>query len=169
MSKQYLEPPEWYASLPVVYVAACLLLTDPDDRVLLVKPGYRPDWGIPGGVVEEGETPHECAVREIAEELGIQAGAGRLLVLDWSPPLGERPRVMVSFMFDGGTVTDPAAIRLDPDEIEDAAFLPWEEARARLPAPVAARLPAAYQARRTQSTVYLPGQPALPLASPFLG
>jgi hypothetical protein len=41
-----LSPPDWYASLPTVYASACILLTDPHDHVLLVKPGYRDQVGL---------------------------------------------------------------------------------------------------------------------------
>ncbi|GHH64960.1 hypothetical protein GCM10017673_08510 [Streptosporangium violaceochromogenes] len=151
----YLDPAEWYATLPSVFASACLLLTDADDRVLLVKPNYRPYWSIPGGIVEAGETPHDCAVREISEELGLFAGTGDLLVLHWSPPMEERPRPMVNFLFDGGTVADPARIRLQTEELDEAAFLPWDEAVTLLPSHTAARLPAARRARRDRHTVYL--------------
>jgi 8-oxo-dGTP diphosphatase len=62
------------AGLPVVLVAAVALI-DADGRVLLAQ---RPEgksmaglWEFPGGKVAEGETPEACAVRELAEELGI--------------------------------------------------------------------------------------------------
>lgn len=157
VSKPYLDPAEWYASLPSVFASACLLLTDAEDRVLLVKPNYRPYWSIPGGVVEAGETPHDCAAREIAEELGLVVTAGELLVVHWSPPLEERPRPMVNFLFDGGTVDDPSGIRLQTEELDDLVFLPWDEATALLPSHTAARLPSARRARKERQTVYLTG------------
>ena len=157
MSKPYLEPTEWYATLPTVFASACVLLTDVKDRVLLVKPNYRPHWSIPGGVIEAGETPHDCAGREIAEELGLAVEVGGLLVVNWSPPFDDRPRAMVNFLFDGGTVDDPGLIRLEADELDDLAFLPWDEAVARLPVHAAPRLSSARRAREERSTVYLPG------------
>ena len=36
-------------------------------------------WGLPGGLMEQGEIPQESAVRELKEELGLEGQAGRLL------------------------------------------------------------------------------------------
>jgi 8-oxo-dGTP diphosphatase len=156
VSKPYLEPPQWYASLPTIYVSACMLLTDHDDRVLLVKPNYRSYWAIPGGIVDDGEPPHECARREVAEELGLDATLGELLVVDWAPPLGDRPRPMMNFIFDGGTIDNPARIQLQTEELDDARFWAWDEAATKLPAATSARIPAARTARKNRRTIYLP-------------
>jgi 8-oxo-dGTP diphosphatase len=58
----------------LLFVVACALV-DADGRVLLSK---RPEgkslaglWEFPGGKLEAGETPEECLVRELHEELGI--------------------------------------------------------------------------------------------------
>jgi 8-oxo-dGTP diphosphatase len=156
MSSRFLDPPEWYASLPTVHVSACALLTDSEDRVLLVKPNYRPYWAVPGGIINEGESPHECAAREIAEELGLVIRPMALLVLDFAPPQGDRTRPMMNFIFDGGTVSDPAQIRLQRDELDAARFWTWDDAEAQMPQATAARIPAARLARKNQRAVYLP-------------
>jgi ADP-ribose pyrophosphatase YjhB (NUDIX family) len=47
-----------------------------DGRLLLVQRAKDPDkglWGLPGGMIEEGETPEVAAVRELAEETGVDA------------------------------------------------------------------------------------------------
>lgn len=156
MRRSLLSPADWYASLPTVYASACMLLTDPQNRVLLVKPNYRTYWAIPGGMIEADETPHECVTREVAEELGLDITAGDLLVVDWVPPQGDRPRVMTNYIFDGGTIQNRAAIRLQHDELDDAQFCTWEQAATMMPANTAARIPAARQARKDQRTIYLP-------------
>jgi 8-oxo-dGTP diphosphatase len=154
--REYIEPTQWYAGLPTVYVSVCVLITDPQERVLMVKPNYRDYWAIPGGIIEEGESPERTAAREVAEELGLVIPIGDLLVFDWAPPMGARPKVMTNLIFDGGTLHDPGLIRLQEDELDDFAFLPWDQAAERLPANTSARIPAALKARKDQRTVYLP-------------
>jgi 8-oxo-dGTP diphosphatase len=60
--------------MKMVLVAA-VALVDPDNRVLIAQ---RPQgkalaglWEFPGGKVEAGETPEDCLIRELQEELGI--------------------------------------------------------------------------------------------------
>lgn len=53
----------------------------PRNRVLLIRQ-YRHAvgqtiWEIPAGTIEEGETPKECAERELEEETGYRAGSLR--------------------------------------------------------------------------------------------
>jgi 8-oxo-dGTP diphosphatase len=59
----------------LLLVAACALV-DTDGRVLLAQ---RPEgkqlaglWEFPGGKVEPGETPEQCLIRELQEEIGIE-------------------------------------------------------------------------------------------------
>jgi len=63
------------AGRSLLLVAACALV-DTDGRVLLAQ---RPEgkqlaglWEFPGGKVEPGETPEQCIIRELQEEIGIE-------------------------------------------------------------------------------------------------
>jgi 8-oxo-dGTP diphosphatase len=55
-------------------VGAYALLVDEQERILLAlwNEGARPAWTLPGGGVEQGETPEQAAVREVCEETGVE-------------------------------------------------------------------------------------------------
>jgi 8-oxo-dGTP diphosphatase len=71
----------------LLLVAACALV-DADGRVLIAQ---RPQgkqlaglWEFPGGKVEKGETPEECLIRELREEIGVETQAACLAPLTFA-------------------------------------------------------------------------------------
>ena len=58
-------------------LVAAAALVDGDGRVLICKRPVGKQlaglWEFPGGKVEPGETPEQCLVRELEEELGVVA------------------------------------------------------------------------------------------------
>lgn len=98
-------------------VAAGALFLDPAGRVLLVRPIYKPTWDIPGGYVEQGESPAAACRREVAEELGLDRQPRRLLAVDWAPHEREGDKLL--FLFDCGDLAgDEARIQLDASEVD---------------------------------------------------
>jgi len=70
-----------YPQAPIAGVAAVVFS---DDSVLLVRRGNetsRGRWGLPGGVVELGETIEDAVVREVGEETGIEVHPLKLITI----------------------------------------------------------------------------------------
>jgi 8-oxo-dGTP diphosphatase len=153
---------DWYASLPVMYAAAGALITDGAGQVLLVKPNYRDHWSLPGGICEHAEPPHAACAREVREELGLDLPIGRLLVVDWAAPEGDRPNPIMQFVFDGGTLGDSAAIVLQAEELDACQFTDPAAIASFLPPAIAARVTAALAARASGAAMYLPAALQVP-------
>lgn len=114
-------PPEQFAAeLPKHVVSASVLLTDPDDRVLMLHqavgyPGHPAWWQLPGGLADPDEPPQRTAVRELREESGLELADGLpLLLVDYRSANDGWPPV-IDFCFDGGTVPADRPIRLSSE------------------------------------------------------
>lgn len=106
------------AGLPTKRVIAQGVLRDPDGRVLLCELTYKPEWDLPGGVIELGESPAVGLEREVEEELGIDVTVGELVTVNWLPPWRGWDDAC-TFVFDLGV--EPASLvdrmTLQPTEI----------------------------------------------------
>ncbi|WP_344866109.1 NUDIX hydrolase [Planomonospora alba] len=150
------------ASLGRKWMAAGALLRDAAGAVLLVDPVYKPQWDVPGGVVEPGESPTAACRRELAEELGLDRPVGRLLAADWIPPRPGWPDGMI-FLYDGGVLTagEIAALRLPADELARWMFADPDQVPSLVPAALARRVAAALRAAADGTTACLDdGHPA---------
>ena len=62
--------------------AAAALIIDDANRVLLIREGYEAGrYGLPGGVIEAGETPRDAVIREVHEELGLSVEPQELVAV----------------------------------------------------------------------------------------
>lgn len=71
-------PPENFQ--PRVEVAACYI--EIGNKILLMQRASNSvegkTWGVPAGKIEKGETPHQAAIRELAEETGITVSSSQI-------------------------------------------------------------------------------------------
>ena len=96
--------------------------------------GKRVLWSLPKGHIEEGETPEQAAIREVAEETGITSSITKSLgVIDfWFMAGGKRIHKTVHhFMFTevGGTLL------AQESEVDEVAWFPLSEIVDRLAYP----------------------------------
>jgi len=157
------DPEQWREYLaegnrtqPRKRVAADVIIRDSNGNVLLVDPKYKPDWDLPGGMVEANEPPADAARREIHEELGLAITVGSLLVVDWVPPHDPWDDSLV-FVFDGGIIEsrDQENIRLRDNEIARFALLPPDRSAGLLRRYIWRRLEAALESLSSGRTMYL--------------
>jgi 8-oxo-dGTP diphosphatase len=126
--RSVLPPDQYVASLARKRMAATAFFRDEQGRVLLVNPVYKETWDLPGGAVEAEESPHAACRREVAEELGLDRPAGRVLAVDWVPSRPGRPEGLI-VVYDGGVLSDAdlKEIVLADGEIGEFAFVPRDE------------------------------------------
>jgi ADP-ribose pyrophosphatase YjhB (NUDIX family) len=65
--------------------AASAVVADEQGRILLARRRDNTLWTVPGGAMEPGETIVEAAVREVAEETGVQVEITGLVGIYSSP------------------------------------------------------------------------------------
>ena len=100
-------------TIPTTRVSV-VVLTD-DRKILLVRhrKGNRLYWVLPGGRLEYGETFHECAVRELKEETGLDIEIEKFLYLS-EAIAPDRSRHIVNIYLKGRIVGGTMRIGNEP-------------------------------------------------------
>jgi len=118
-------------------------------RVFMVKAARgltKGMWNLPGGFVSYGEHPAVGAQREVLEETGIRVKLVRLLGM-YSDVFPRTGGYMISFVYLGKRLN--RQIRLHPEEMETAEWMPLREAIKRTHNPFAHRGLRDYISRKT--------------------
>jgi ADP-ribose pyrophosphatase YjhB (NUDIX family) len=103
---------------PTYTVGTAVVITTPDQQLLLVQQSYTQGWLLPGGLLDPNELPAHAAAREIREELGLE------LAIDGHPIAVQTPwRRHYNFLFTAEIDhVPPAALLGHTPEISDAAW-----------------------------------------------
>lgn len=111
------------------FVVAAVVIRDDDGRVLVVRKRGTDRFMLPGGKIEQGETPGDAAVRELREEVGAELDPEALVLLgEWTAPAANEPDHLVH----GHIFEHPFVPRLSVRaEIEELLWLHPTEMRSR--------------------------------------
>ncbi|MTH53848.1 NUDIX domain-containing protein [Bacillus mangrovi] len=109
-----------------VWLAAAGIVTDETGRWLVVKKKYgglKGKWSLPAGFVEGSETADQAVIREVYEETGIRAKVEGVIGLRSGVIKGQVSDNMIIFKLNAVS----REIRIQEEEIFEAAFLPYEQ------------------------------------------
>jgi 8-oxo-dGTP diphosphatase len=111
---------------PSFTVGAMCFIEREDGALLLVRHVYRERWGVPGGLLQKGESSDDGARREVAEEVGLAVDllGEPTVVVDAEPQ-----RVDVVYRAQPAAGADLDAVAPNSPEILEAQWFP----RAELP------------------------------------
>ena len=108
----------WLLVKPVSLGVRLLMVRD--GQVLLVKHVYEPEWYLPGGAVENGETLEDAVRREASEETGATLHDLQLFGVYTHTERG-KPDHVITFLSEGFDLTCQS-----DDEIEVCRFFPLD-------------------------------------------
>ena len=84
---------------------------------------------LPAGTIDEGEDPRDCAIRELAEETGYEAGDVQLIGSYRAEPARSTAFAYMFLAIDARRTRDPL---LDPSEVIEVELEPLEAFRRML-------------------------------------
>jgi 8-oxo-dGTP pyrophosphatase MutT (NUDIX family) len=102
-----------------------------DDKVLFI---YRlGKWDLPKGKFDKGESPEECAVREVQEECAIQVKLGPEICKTWHTYTHNRKSILKKTFWYAMENLDDKSMKPQAEEgIEDIRWLSHHEAKVAL-------------------------------------
>ncbi|HMM62121.1 MAG TPA: NUDIX hydrolase [Candidatus Saccharibacteria bacterium] len=127
MSKEYTEDENkiWRASQPQKMVVVKVVIKSDQGNVLLAKPDYKKTWQLPGGGVNDHESPEAAAVREVKEELDLDISEGDLLIKGTIYKPDEE--ILFVIYESSKTISEDTQFELQSDEITDYKFIPAQD------------------------------------------
>lgn len=142
---------DYYNGIPRKRSAVGVLIFQ-NDQILVLEPTYKPNWVVPGGVVEKSESPLEAAKRECREEIGVDVEIKEFLCADYKRG-NEEIGDAVHFLFLG-VLPESAELKVDENEIKCFVWLSLQEALKKFDTHLATRVTCGFKAIRDQRSYY---------------
>lgn len=146
----------YYKFLPKKRMSVSALIFNARGELLILKPGYRPEWILPGGSVDKNESPEKACSREIQEEIALAIPKLKFICVNYTP-YEKVKGDSLQFMFYGGILkeSDENLIKIDRKEIIEYKFSKIEDALPFLTTGLQKRIPAALEFLKNKTSGYL--------------
>lgn len=146
-------------SLPKKRMGAGVIIKNIAGKILMLNLTYKNSMEIPGGVVENDESPLEACQRELKEELGIELDIKKMLCVDYNSQEGSYSESLM-FIFDGGIISNQQIqnLKIQKDEISSYEFLTLKEIKYRTSNRLFKRIKKCIDAIEDNKTYYLENQ-----------
>lgn len=140
---------------PEKRVSAIGFILNEEQKILLVKPSYYEFWHLPGGFIDEGESPLQAVSREIFEEINLELTPKRLMIVDYNTGDNHKKEVIV-FVFDFGPVAEDKfhKLKIDNEEVIDFGFFTMTDAMGLVGPDRSKRLELCYLAHQNKQFYY---------------
>lgn len=122
MTKEYTEEENriWRAQQPQKMIVAKVVIKSDQGNILLAKPNYKKSWQLPGGGVDDGESPEEAIVREAREELSLNLSQDSLRLTD---TIYKQDEELLFLIYEANEVIpEDSQLRVEDGEITDFQF-----------------------------------------------
>ncbi len=155
MTKKFTDE-EYAARLPKKQVGTAVLFFNTKGELLILKPNYKEGWLVPGGAIDENESPLHSAIRETREEIGLNINELQLAGIYYGVKKGVFTDSL-KFIFSGGILTDNqiAQIKLQIDELQEYIFISPEKAISLLSSSLQKSIPACLESIKNKTIAYI--------------
>jgi 8-oxo-dGTP diphosphatase len=116
-------------TLPKRMSSAAIMLENSAGELLIVKANYKEYWTLPGGIVDEGETPKQAACREASEEVGVAFTPEQVTFIAVVDRISDEAQTY-QFLFKAVLPSDTKIV-LQSSELDEYAFVTKEQILAK--------------------------------------
>ena len=103
------------------------MIVEVGDRIVFIeRKNYPPGWAFPGGFVDLGETPEQCAIRETREEIGMTIAHPELMGI-YAAREDPAPIIVVSYVAKPGAETPVVTAEATEVRYFHVDEIPWND------------------------------------------
>jgi mutator protein MutT len=121
-------PSDYFAKKYPVSVKGLLYI---NNKIVLLK-NERNEWELPGGKIEPTETPEQCVLREIKEELSVECTIDKILDT-WMYKVGGKVNCFIVVYLCKPLSMDERKIKFSSEHSEYGLFKPEETEALNMP------------------------------------